>query len=217
MIGVLGAALPAVALGWLVLALVAQAGTGALLARTGGLAPTMFGGGYWLALGLNAGVLVWCAVRRLRARPAPWRPLVALALGYALALWAAVSLDVCGQLDVPDVLTALALLGADVLVQYVLPVALLALLLQGALYVWRVGRAPAPVARRIAAVGLCLGLAGASAAAMIFLAGAGGPVAALGAHAGEVRLLELGGVDATRLRYQRAAQAVAPEAARLCR
>jgi hypothetical protein len=216
-LGALGAVLPAVALGWLVLALVVQTGTSEILERTGGLAPTTFGGGYWLSLGVNAGVLLWCAVRRLRRRPAPWRPLVVLVVGLVVALWALVSIDACGLADVPDVMTAFALLGADALVQYLLPVALLVLLLQGVLYAWRVGRASVRAARLITAVASCLGLAGLSAAAMIFLAGAGGPVASLRAHAGDVRVADLGGVDAERQRYERVAATVDSTSVRLCR
>jgi hypothetical protein len=216
-LGALGAALPALALGWLVLALVVQTGTSEILERTGGLAPTTFGGGYWLSLGVNAGVLLWCAVRRLRRQAAPWRPLVALVVGVVLALWALVSIDACGLADVPDVLTTFALLGADALVQYLLPVALLVLLLQGALYAWRVGRASAHTARRITAVAGCLGLAGLSATAMIVLAGAAGPVALLRAHAADVRVADLGGVDADRRRYERVAATVDATSVRLCR
>jgi hypothetical protein len=216
-LGALGAALPAVALGWLMLALVVQTGTSEILERTGGLVPTTFGGGYWLSLGVNAGVLLWCAVRRLRRGPAPWRPLAVLVVGLVVALWALVSIDACGLTDVPDVMTAFALLGADALVQYLLPVALLVLLVQGVLYVWRVGRASVPAARRITAVAGCLGLAGLSAAAMIVLAGAGGPVAALRAHAVDVRVADLGGVDAARRRYERVAATVDSTTVRLCR
>ncbi|HWN67297.1 MAG TPA: hypothetical protein VNM90_06630 [Haliangium sp.] len=216
-LGVLGAALPAVVLGWLVLALVVQTGTSEILERTGGLAPTTFGGGYWLSLGVTAGVLLWCAVRRLRRRPAAWRPLVVLIVGLVIALWALVSIDACGLADVPDVLTTFALLGADALVQYLAPVALLALLGQGALYAWRVGRASVRAARRITAVAGCLGLAGLSAAAMLFLAGAGGPVASLLAQAGDVRVADLGGVEADRRRYERVAATVESTSVRLCR
>jgi hypothetical protein len=216
-LGALGAALPALALGWLVLALVVQTGTSEILERTGGLAPTTFGGGYWLSLGAIAGVLLWCAVRRLRQGPAPWRPLAVLVVALVVALWALVSIDACGLADVPDVMTTFTLLGADALVQYLLPVALLALLVQGVLYAWRVGRASVPVARRITAVAGCLGLAGLSAAAMIFLAGAGGPVDSLRAHAGDVRVADLGGVDAERKRYERVAATVDSTSVRLCR
>lgn len=214
--GLLGAALPALLLGWLVLALVVQTGASEILERTGGLAPTTFGGGYWLSLGVNVGVLLWCAVRRLRGRRVPWRPLVVLILGYVVALWALVSSDACGLVDVPDVLTAFTLLGVDALVQYLLPVALLALLVQAGLYAWRVGRTSARVARRITAVAGCLGLAGLSAAALIVLAGAGGPVAALRAQAGDVRIADPGGVETDRQRYERVAATVDATSARLC-
>jgi hypothetical protein len=216
-VGVLGAALPAASLGWLVLALLVQGGASEILEHTGGLVPTTFGGGYWLSLGVNASVLLWCAVRRVRGRPAAWRPLVALIAMYVLALWSLVSIDVCRLADVPDVLTTFALLGADSLVQYMLPIALLVLLLQGVLYAWRAGRGSVRVAGRITAAAGCLGLAGLTAAAMLLVVGAVEPLSTLGAQASEVRLADMGGVESDRLRYERVAATVGAAGARPCR
>lgn len=209
-LGALGAALPAVLLSWLTFAQLVEGGTSALLQHTGGLEPTTFGGGFWTSLGVNTGIVVWSVVRRLRGRPAPWRPVVVLISIYVVALWLMVSTDACRLADVPDVLTTFALLGADVLVQYLMPVALLGLLLHGIAYLWRKGRTAAPVAGRIAAVAGCLGLAGVTAAGMLVVAGHAASLTAIGDRLADVRAADLG-VASARQRYERVAgNAVAP-------
>jgi len=203
--GTIGAALPGLLLCWLTFARLVEGGTSALLQHTGGLEPTTFGGGYWMSLGVNAGIVLWSVVRRLRGTPAPWRPLVVLISAYVLALWLVVSIDACQLADVPDVLTTFALLGADVLVQYLLPAVLLVLLLQGAAYLWRKGRIALPAASRITAVAGCLGLAGVTAAGMLVVAGSGAALAAIGDRVADVRAADLGGVASARQRYERLA------------
>jgi hypothetical protein len=214
--GAIGAALPAVLLSWLTFARLVESGTSALLQQTGGLEPTTFGGGYWMSLGVNTGIVVWSIVRRVRGRPAAWRPLVVLISFYVLALWLMVSLDACRLADVPDVLTTFALLGADLLVQYLLPVALLGLLLQGSVYLWRKGRAAVPAARRITAVAGCLGLAGVTAAGMLVVAGHAASLTAIGAPISDARAADLD-VASTRQRYERVAGTAGAPAAQPCR
>jgi hypothetical protein len=215
--GALGAALPGLLLCWLTFARLVEGGTSDLLQHTGGLEPTTFGGGYWMSLGVNAGIVLWSVVRRLRGTPAPWRPLVVLISTYVLALWVVVSIDACQMADVPDVLTTFALLGADVLVQYLMPAALLVLLLQGAAYLWRKGRTALPAASRITAVAGCLGLAGVTAAGMLVVAGSGAALAAIGDQVGDVRAADLGGVASARQRYERVARNPAAAGTQPCR
>lgn len=215
-LGALGAALPAVLLSWLTFAQLVEGGTSALLQHTGGLEPTTFGGGFWTSLGVNTGIVVWSVVRRLRGRPAPWRPVVVLISIYVVALWLMVSTDACRLADVPDVLTTFALLGADILVQYLMPVALLGLLLHGIAYLWRKGRTAVPVASRIAAVAGCLGLAGVTAAGMLVVAGHAASLTVIGDRLADARAADLG-VASARQRYERVAgDAVAP-GTQLCR
>jgi RNA polymerase sigma factor (sigma-70 family) len=97
-------------------------------------------------------------VRRLRGRPAPWNPLAWLVTAYVVLIWFAVFPDLGTPLDVPDVVTTFALLGADALVRYVLPCLLLAFLLRGVGYLWRIGKASSVVAQRIGVPAGCLGL-----------------------------------------------------------
>jgi hypothetical protein len=201
-LGTVGAALPVLLIAWLLLALLATGVTAVALERTGGLMPTTFGGGYWLALGIDGAVLLWSLVRRIRRRPAPWRPLVVLVVVYALVLWILVPLDVRGFVNIPDVLTALALLGASTLVVYLLPWALLALLGQGLALAWRAGRAAPAVAARITAVAGCLGIAGLSVAGAATLAGHWGHVDALRAQLGGVGAVMAGGVEEARQSYE---------------
>ncbi len=213
----IGAVLPGLLLCWLTFARLVEGGTSALLQHTGGLEPTTFGGGYWMSLGVNAGIVLWSVVRRLRGTPAPWRPLVVLISAHVLALWLVVSIDACRLADVPDVLTTFALLGADVLVQYLLPAVLLVLLLQGAAYLWRKGRTAMPAASRITAVAGCLGLAGVTAAGMLVVAGNGTALAAIGDRVADVRAADLGGVASARQRYERLAGNPAAAGAQPCR
>jgi hypothetical protein len=215
--GTIGAVLPGLLLCWLTFARLVEGGTSDLLQHTGGLEPTTFGGGYWLSLGVNAGIVLWAVVRRLRGTPAPWRPLVVLISTYVLALWLVVSIDACQLADVPDVLTTFALLGADVLVQYLLPAVLLVLLLQGAAYLWRKGRVALPAASRITAVAGCLGLAGVTAAGMLIVAGRGTALAAIGDRVADVRAADLGGVASARQRYERLAGNPAAAGTQPCR
>lgn len=159
LVAALGVALPGMGLLWLLAAAVTTGVASEALERTGGLEPTTFGGGYWLAMGLDVAIVLWSVVRRLRRRPGPWKPLVALVAAYVMLIWIAVVPDMAGLVDVPDVVTAFALLGADALVSYVFPCMLLALLLRGSAHLWRLGSASSEAAQRIGVAAACLGLA----------------------------------------------------------
>jgi RNA polymerase sigma factor (sigma-70 family) len=155
----LGVALPGLSILWLLAAAVTTGVASEALDRTGGLAPTTFGGGYWLAMGLDVAVVLWSVMRRLRGRPGPWKPLVGLVTAYVLLIWLAVVPDLSGAVDVPDVVTTFVLLGADALVSYVFPCMLLALLVRGSAHLWRLGSASSAAAQRIGVAAACLALA----------------------------------------------------------
>ncbi len=158
MVAALGVALPGMALLWLLAAAVTTGVASEALARTGGLEPTTFGGGYWMAMGLDVAVVLWSVVRRLRGRPGPWKPLVGLVTAYVLLIWLAVVPDMTATVDVPDVVTTFVLLGADALVSYVFPCMLLVLLLRGSAHLWRLGSASSAAAQRIGVAAICLGV-----------------------------------------------------------
>lgn len=155
----LGVALPGMLILWLLAAAVTTGVAAEALDRTGGLAPTTFGGGYWLAVGLDVAVVLWSVVRRLRGRPGPWKPLAGLVTAYVFLIWLAVVPDLAGAVDVPDVVTTFVLLGADALVSYVFPCMLLALLVRGSAHLWRLGSGSSAAAQRIGVAATCLGLA----------------------------------------------------------
>ncbi|ACY13931.1 RNA polymerase sigma factor [Haliangium ochraceum] len=155
-----GVVLPGAVLGWMVAAALASGVTAEALERTNGLEPTTFGGGYWIAVGVNLAVLLWSAARRLLRRPQPWKPLAVLSAGYLLLLLGAVAPDAAGAVDVPDVLTTAALLGGDALVRYVVPWLLLLLAVRGGLHLQRLGRRSSAAAQRVGVTSACLGLTG---------------------------------------------------------
>jgi RNA polymerase sigma factor (sigma-70 family) len=159
LVAALGVALPGMALLWILAAAVTTGVASEALERTGGLEPTTFGGGYWMALGLDVAVVLWSVVRRVRGRPGPWKPLVGLVTAYVLLIWFAVVPDLAAIVDVPDVVTTFVLLGADALVSYVFPCMLLALLVRGSGHLWRLGSASSAAAQRIGVAAACLGLA----------------------------------------------------------
>ena len=151
--------LPVLVLIWFVASTLAGAAMAEGLEQTGGLEPTTFGGGYWLAAGVNGVVLLWSLVRRLRRRPAPWSPLAWLTGLYVLLIWFAVFPDLADEIDVPDVLTTFVLLGADSLVSYLFPLLLLGVLVRGLVHLWRVGGRSSAAALQVGVttVGLALG------------------------------------------------------------
>lgn len=153
-----GVALPGIALLWFVAVILASGATAEALEHSGGLEPTTFGGGYWMAMGANVAVVLWSLVRRLRGRPAPWHPLAWLIATHVTLIWFAAFPDLATDLDVPDVVTTFALLGADALVSYAFPLVLLAVLLRGLGHLWRVGGASSAAAQRIGIVAACFGL-----------------------------------------------------------
>lgn len=150
--------LPAIAFFWMLTVSLTSTVTAEALQRTGGLRPTTFGGGYWLAMGVNVIVVLWSVVRRLRGQPAPWKPLAVLAITYLVLIWVAVFPDLFTTLDIPDVLTTFVLLGADGMMGYVFPVVLLVLLLRGMWHLWRIGQRSSVAAQRIGIAAVFLGL-----------------------------------------------------------
>lgn len=158
LVAALGVALPGMAFLWILAAAVTTGVASEALERTGGLEPTTFGGGYWMAMGLDVAVVLWSVVRRLRGRPGPWKPLVGLVTAYVLLIWLAVVPDMTATVDAPDVVTTFVLLGADALVSYVFPCMLLVLLLRGSAHLWRLGSASSAAAQRIGVAAICLGV-----------------------------------------------------------
>jgi RNA polymerase sigma factor (sigma-70 family) len=154
----IGVGLPAIAFLWIAAVSLTTSVTAEALEHTGGLEETTFGGGYWLSMGLNVTILLWSVVRRLRGRPAPWKPLALLAVAYLMLIWTAVVPDLAKVVDVPDVLTTFALLGADALASYVFPVLLLVLLVRGMGHLWRIGQRSSLAAQQIGVATTCLGL-----------------------------------------------------------
>jgi RNA polymerase sigma factor (sigma-70 family) len=153
-----GIGLPVIVLIWFVASTLASGAMAEGLEQTRGLEPTTFGGGYWLAAGANALVLLWSLVRRLRRRPAPWSPLALLSGFYVLSIWIAVFPDLADAVDVPDVLTTFVLLGADSLVSYLFPFLLLALLVRGLVHLWRLAGSSSAAALQVGVTTICLGL-----------------------------------------------------------
>ena len=151
-------ALPTLALLWLASVTLTTGLTAEALEHAGGLEPTTFGGGYWLALGVDATVVLWAVVRRMRGRAKPWRPLAWLVGIYALLLWLVVFPELATGLDLPDVAISFVLLGADALVSYLFPIVLLVILVRGANHLWRIGRVSSASAQRIGSVAACLGI-----------------------------------------------------------
>jgi RNA polymerase sigma factor (sigma-70 family) len=158
LVAALGVALPGMAFLWILAAALTTGVASEALQRTGGLEPTTFGGGYWMAMGLDVAMVLWSVARRLRGRPGPWKPLVGLVTAYVLLIWLAVVPDMAAIVDVPDVVTTFVLLGADALVSYVFPCMLLVLLLRGSAHLWRLGSASSAAAQRIGVAAACLGL-----------------------------------------------------------
>lgn len=154
-----GVAVPGVVMLWFLSATLTTGITAEALEQTGGLEPTTFGGGYWLAMGVDAGIVLWSLIRRLRGRPAPWTPLAWLIVAYLALIWFVVFPDAATGLDAPDVITTFVLLGADALVSYVLPVMLLVLMLHALKALWRAGVTSSMAAQRVGIAAACLGLA----------------------------------------------------------
>jgi hypothetical protein len=200
-LGALGAALPAVLLIWLVFALLATGVTAEVLEHTGGLAPTTFGGGFWLALLVDAVVVLWCLGKLAFRKPMPWRPLVVLVLAYVVLLWGLVPLDWAGVVDVPDALTAFAVLGANSLITYALPFVLLSLMVRGLRHAWRVGNESVATAMRITALAACLGVAGLSVTIALVAARADGYFDALTPGSNEIHALGARGVEGERRKF----------------
>ncbi|WP_428264308.1 RNA polymerase sigma factor [Haliangium sp.] len=145
---------------WLVATVLAAGVTAEALEHSGGLEPTTFGGGYWLAMGIDGLFVVWAILRRFRRHDSPWAPLAWLAVGYIVLLWFAVVPDLATDLDVPDVLTTVVLLGLQALVSYLFPLLLFVLLARATGAAWRSGRVSSVAAQRVGVLAGCIGLVG---------------------------------------------------------
>jgi DNA-directed RNA polymerase specialized sigma24 family protein len=136
------------------------------LERTRGLAPSTYGGAFWLALAF-VGLLVvvevatWFAPRRDGKRPAGCmsalltRPLVAVLLLF-LPCILLVRCDLGGT-DVPDILTTTALLCVLGYGLFVLPIAFVAVAVRLARWLWRVGQRSSFRSGLVAGVGIVVG------------------------------------------------------------
>jgi RNA polymerase sigma factor (sigma-70 family) len=154
----IGVGVPAIAFLWIAAVSLTTSVTAEALEHTHGLEETTFGGGYWLAMGVNAVIVLWSVVRRVRKQPAPWKPLALLAVTYLALIWVTVVPELVADLGIPDVLTTFALLGADSLASYVFPVLLSILLLRGMRHLWFVGQRSSVAAQQIGIATTCLGL-----------------------------------------------------------
>lgn len=173
-LGVLGAALPAMAALYALSLSLGVLAWSEVLQHTGGLEPSTFGGGLWTSAAANGGVLLWCALRRLRSGRTPdsadLRPLGALIGLYAAGI-ALVVLDLTRAADVPDVLTTFVVLGWAELWTALVPIVGLYLLGIGVAALWRAGAGSPGGARRVTGLAGALGAGGALLTAAL-LAGA---------------------------------------------
>lgn len=160
LLGALLGAVPALFAAWWGSSSVVTLLTAAALERTDGLDPGTFEVSYWFTLIVTGVVLLWCGWRRLRQRPGPMLPLVALVAAYALGFVVLVIPDMRGSYDAPDGLTTLVLLGTVWLWRLVLPVTFLYLLGRGIWFALRRGWGDRRVAASIGGLALVVGLAG---------------------------------------------------------
>ncbi|TNF27999.1 MAG: hypothetical protein EP329_18625 [Deltaproteobacteria bacterium] len=160
LLGAIVGAFPALFAAWWGSSSVVTLLTAAALERTDGLDPGTFEVSYWFTLIVTGVVLLWCGWRRLRQRPGPMLPLVALIGAYALGFVVLVIPDMRGSYDAPDGLTTLVLLGAAWLWRLVLPVTFLYLLGRGIWFALRRGWGDRRVAASVGGLALVVGLAG---------------------------------------------------------
>lgn len=139
-------ALPAWFLVWLASTVFGTIGIADLLEQTRGLAPTTYGGAFWLATAFTS-LMVLVELFAI-FRPKEERPgcLVAILTRPSLALfflaiptWLLVKIDMGGT-DVPDILTTFLLLVSLGYIFVILPIALLALCCRVARSLWRFGK-----------------------------------------------------------------------------
>lgn len=157
-----GFALPLVLLLWAAAALFGTDKIAELLAKTHGLAPTTYGGAFWLAVVFILVMLVieaWSVFRPRSERPGCLvalltRPSIGLLLLFVPTRLLVV-LDVQGT-DVPDVLTTFLLLATLGYLYTILPFALIAALGRFSLGVWRRGAASSFGSGVFGALGIAL-------------------------------------------------------------
>ena len=118
------------AVGWVLFASLGVGGLAEVLQHTGGLDASILEPAFWLATLWNGGTLIWALVRRLRlwsrgSGPSPHVPAVDLALTY-LVLGAPLILIDLGGVDVPDLVTAVFLVGLIQLTVFLSPILALA-------------------------------------------------------------------------------------------
>ena len=212
-VGTLGAALPALVLLWLVLALLAMGVSAEALEQTGGLVPTTFGGGYWMAVAVNGLTVLVCFANYFRTgQRHPWRPLFWLIMFYAVLIWLLVPLDWKQSWNAPDIVTTFAILGADMLVRYLLPFALLSLLVSSLRSAWLASQLTVEAARRIIALGLTLGILGGTLSIALYLAGTEGYYDDFLPSDDEMESLDDFGLEEERLSYAKLAADIGPPA-----
>jgi hypothetical protein len=141
--------LPLLLMLWLVGATLGVVVTAEALERTRGLAPSTFGGAFWLACAFIVLLVVLELVTWFTPRPEGQRPRGCLAalltrplVAVLLLFLPCVLLVRCdlGGTDVPDIITTTALLCVLGYGLFVLPIAFLALALRLARWLWRVGQ-----------------------------------------------------------------------------
>jgi DNA-directed RNA polymerase specialized sigma24 family protein len=158
--------LPLLLLIWLVGGLFGVIFTAEALERTHGLAPSTYGGAFWLACAF-VGLLVvvefvtWFAPRR-EGEPRPGclavlltRPLVAVLLLF-LPCVLLVHCDL-GEADVPDIITTTALLCVLGYGLFVLPLAFVSVALRLGRWLWRFGQSSGFRSGLVAGVGMVVG------------------------------------------------------------
>ena len=158
--------LPLLLMLWVVGATLGVVVTAEALERTRGLAPSTYGGAFWLACAFVVLLVVLELVTRFTPRPEGQRPRGCLAalltrplVAVLLLFLPCVLLVRCdlGGTDVPDIITTTALLCVLGYGLFVLPIAFLALAIRLARWLWRVGQRSSFRSGLVAGVGAVLG------------------------------------------------------------
>jgi DNA-directed RNA polymerase specialized sigma24 family protein len=158
--------LPLLLMLWVVGATLGIVVTAEALERTRGLAPSTYGGAFWLACAFIVLLVVLELVTRFTPRPEGQRPRGCLAalltrplVAVLLLFLPCVLLVRCdlGGTDVPDIITTTALLCVLGYGLFVLPIAFLALAIRLARWLWRVGQRSGFRSGLVAGVGMVVG------------------------------------------------------------
>ncbi|HGG57523.1 MAG TPA: hypothetical protein ENK31_06980, partial [Nannocystis exedens] len=139
-------ALPACLLIWLVSTVLGTLGIAEFLEQTRGLAPTTYGGAFWLATAFTTVMVLVELFATFRPKEERRGYLVALLTRPSLALfflaiptWLLVKIDMGGT-DVPDILTTFLLLVSLGYIFVILPIALFALCSRFTRSLWRISK-----------------------------------------------------------------------------